>query len=290
MTSMLRPPERPASGCVRLVVIGDIVGKPGIRMTCSTIPWLRNELKAIGIFANAENAADGSGLRCKDYRRLVESGVDAITLGDHVYRKREIVEVLETQSNIVRPANLPVDAPGKSHMLVQLGDELSVGVICLLGRVFMKPVDCPFHAADRELENLGATKLKLIDFHAEATSDMQLMGRYLDGRVSAVLGTHTHVATADQQILPGGTAFQCDIGMTGPFDGILGRKVEPVMTATLHALPMPFQVATGDVRMNATWIDLDVSTGCCVNVGRLDLQESAINDYNEQSRKARTIL
>ena len=142
----------------------------------------------------------------------------------------------------------------------------------------MKPIDCPFRAADRVLATLDSSiRVRLIDFHAEATSDKQLMGRYLDGRVTAVIGTHTHVATADEQILRGGTGFQCDAGMTGPFDGILGRKAEAVLEATLTALPIPFQVSTGDVRLNATWFDAEVATGRCVGIGRIVLPESLLN-------------
>ncbi len=271
-----------AEECLRIMLVGDVVGKPGLRMACNAVPWLRRELQVNGLFVNAENAADGSGLRCKDYRRLVEAGYDAITLGDHVYRKREIIEVLEQFSNIIRPCNLPLAAPGKSVAIVTLGEQHQVALIAAMGRVFMKPVDCPFHSVDRELEQLQAgPTIKLLDFHAEATSDMQLMGRYLDGRVSAVLGTHTHVATADEQILPHGTGFQCDIGMTGPFESVLGRKIDAVLEATLKGVPTPFQIATGDVRLNGTWCDVEIGSGRCQAIGRIALTEAGILHYNE---------
>lgn len=276
---------------MRLILIGDIVGKPGMRIACDAVPWLRRQLGADAVIANAENAADGSGLRCKDYRRLIDSGIDAITLGDHLYRKREIMEMLQTQPNIIRPANLPPQAPGTSFCLLTLRDSVSVAIISALGRVFMKPVDCPFRAIDRVMEGIDTdVKVRLVDFHAEATSDMQLMGRYLDGRVSAVLGTHTHVATADQQILPLGTGFQCDVGMTGPFDSILGRKIPPVLEATLNATPVPFQVATGDVRLNGTWLDVEIETGRCRAIGRVDVRHDTIIDFNERSQAERKVL
>lgn len=275
-------PNAPKAGAVRLCVVGDVVGKPGLRVVCKAVDWLRAKVKASAIIVNAENAADGSGLRCKDYRRLCDAGVDGFTLGDHIYRKREIVEVLESQENIVRPANLPPKAPGKTHSLIETKCGQMVAIISLQGRVFMKPVDCPFRALDTELESIDENvKMRLVDFHAEATSDMQLMGRYADGRVTAVLGTHTHVATADEQILPQGTGFQCDIGMTGPYESILGRRIESVMEATLHALPTPFQVATGDVRLCATWVDGDPETGACLGIGRINVTESTLEAFHE---------
>lgn len=272
---------------VRAVLIGDIVGKPGLRMTCLTIAWLREVMQVDVVVANAENAADGSGLRCVDYRRLIDSGVDVVTLGDHAYRKREIIESLESEANILRPANLPEGAPGRGSTVVTTASGVTFGVINLLGRVFMKPVDCPFQAAERELAKMSAT-IRLVDLHAEATSDKQLMGRFLDGRVSAVLGTHTHVATADEKILPEGTGFQCDVGMTGPFDSILGRKISSVMEATLHAIPNPFPVATENVRLNATWVDVDKTTGKCVGIGRIDVSEETVQAFATASSKTRS--
>ena len=276
---------------VRVAFIGDVVGKPGMRIVCSTVPWLRREQDVQCVIANAENAADGSGLRCKDYRRLVEHGVDGITLGDHVFRKKEIIDALESESNLIRPANLPSDAPGASHMILEVDEETKVAVFSALGRVFMKPVDCPFRAIDRQLEEIaGVTPIQIVDFHAEATSDMQIMGRYLDGRVSAVLGTHTHVATADDCIFPGGTAFQSDVGMTGPFESILGRKIDAVLEATLKSLPTPFQVATADLRLNATVLDLERSTGKCRSIKRLEVREEYLLAYQERLEASKKVL
>lgn len=289
--SAIQLPPPPKSDCLRLVLVGDVVGKPGMRIVCAAIPWLRRAMSIDVVIVNAENAADGSGLRCVDYRRLISNGVNIVTLGDHLYRKREIMEPLTNENNIIRPANLPDRAPGRGSTVFVARDGISIGVTSLIGRVFMKPVDCPFHAADRELSAFDpAIKVRMVDFHAEATSDKQLMGRYLDGRVSAVLGTHTHVATADEQILPCGTGFQCDVGMTGPFDSVLGRKTSAVMEATLHGVPIPFQVAVGDVRLNGTWVDVNIATGHCEAIGRINVGEDRIQTFNEQERAARKIL
>ena len=298
MSSHALPTELPTAAprtpeCLRVALVGDIVGKPGMRVTCKAIAWLRNVFAVDVIITNAENAADGSGLRATDYRRLIRHGVDAVTLGDHIYRKQEIIEILMKERNIVRPANLPETAPGLRWTTVKVG-EATIAIISLLGRVFMKPVDCPFTAADRALSELGdEAKIRIVDFHAEATSDKQLMGRYLAGRVSAVLGTHTHVTTADEQILSGGTGFHCDVGMTGPMDGILGRKIEPVMRATLTGTPAPFQVGTGSVQLHCTWIDAEPNTGRCRAIGRLVISEPALDQYIEAqaaAEKARRMM
>ena len=255
---------------MRLMLIGDIVGKPGRTITVRAVPILREQYQLDLIVANAENAAGGSGLTPAIYRELVEAGVDCITLGDHIYRRREITTILESQSNIVKPANYPGGAPGRNWAVVSAANDVPVAVFSLLGRVFMQPVDCPWTAADRVLSELPAeVKVILLDFHAEATSDMQLMGRYLDGRVSAVLGTHTHVPTADEQILAGGTAHQCDVGMTGPYESILGRRIERVLETTRTFRPTYFEVAKNDVRLSATMIDVDAESGKATAVQRI---------------------
>ncbi|MCU0708427.1 MAG: YmdB family metallophosphoesterase [Pirellula sp.] len=256
------------SGHVRIVLIGDIVGKPGMTAACAAVPIFR-EAGCDLIVANAENAADGAGLTQKQYHQLVAAGVDAITLGDHIYKKREIEKVLRNQTNIVKPANFPAKAPGNDHCVVTTKGGVPVAVMSLLGRVFMRPVNCPFEAADRVLAAIPEeVKIRLVDMHAEATSDKQAMGYYLDGRVSAVLGTHTHVPTADEHLLPGGTAFQCDVGMTGPYRSILGREIEPVLRTTLTFDPNMFHVATEDVRVSATWFDADPFDGTAKRIGR----------------------
>jgi 2',3'-cyclic-nucleotide 2'-phosphodiesterase len=255
---------------VRLLLIGDIVGKPGRNIVTRAVRGLIDSEQLDLVVANAENCAGGSGLTPANYQELIASGVDCITLGDHIYRRREIVPVLESQPNIVKPANFPQTAPGKEYAIVETRGGVPVAVISLLGRVFMRPVDCPWTAADRVLQSLPKNvKVVLVDFHAEATSDMQLMGRYLDGRVSAVLGTHTHVPTADDQVLPLGTAFQCDVGMTGPHDSILGRRVDRVLESTMTFNPTHFEVANGDVRLHGTIVDVDEATGLATGIRRL---------------------
>jgi len=257
---------------VRLLLIGDIVGKPGRQIVIRAVRGLRRREQLDLVVANAENAAGGSGLTPPLYKEMIQAGVDGITLGDHVYRRREIIPTLETAADIARPANFPPQAPGREWIILQAANGVPVAVFTLLGRVFMPPVDCPFQAADRVLSDLPPeVKVILVDFHAEATSDMQIMGRYLDGRVSAVLGTHTHVATADERILPGGTAFQCDVGMTGPHESILGRRIDRVLETVRTFRPTHFEVATGDVRLQATLVEVEPETGRAVAVRRIEV-------------------
>lgn len=273
-------PTLPERNQIRIVLLGDVVGKPGVRAACNAALWLRRELKADCLLANAENSADGAGIRSGDFRRLIQAGFHGLTMGDHVYKKQEGIELLTSHDNIVRPCNLPIGAVGRSHMLIQVREFVTVAVISALGRVFMKPVDCPFHAVDKELNKIPPeVKIRVIDFHAEATSDKQIMGRFLDGRASAVLGTHTHVTTADEQILPGGTGFQCDVGMTGPFHSIIGRQIESVVESTLTAMPLPYHVAKEDVRASATWFDVNLNSGHCERIGRLSLRQAELDAY-----------
>lgn len=288
-------PPAPLPEHDRILLIGDIVGKPGTQLVCQAIPRLKEQLQLAAVVANAENSADGSGLTSKDFQKLIQAGIDVVTMGDHIYRKREILDVLEKRNNIVRPANYPSEAIGNRWALVTLPSGNRLYVISLIGRVFMKPVDCPFHAADQVLKELATYEnqthnrdhlntnsplpaLVLVDFHAEATSDKQSLGRFLDGRVTAVLGTHTHVTTADEQILPKGTAFQCDVGMSGSFESILGRKIESVLEATLTMRPVSFSVATEDVRISCTWIDACRRTGLAQKIGRLTFCEKDLGN------------
>jgi metallophosphoesterase (TIGR00282 family) len=260
---------------VRILFIGDIVGKPGRDIVCAAVNGLKVEHELDLVVANAENAAAGSGLTPAIYRELIRAGLDAITLGDHVYRRKEIYSVLESESNIVKPANLPPESVGRDWAVVTARNGVPVAIACLLGRQFMRPVDCPWQAADRVLAAMPSdVRVRLIDFHAEATSDMQVMGRYLDGRVTAVLGTHTHVPTADERIFPGGTAFQCDVGMTGPFESIIGRRIDRVMHTTLTGLPTEFDVATGDVRLCGSIVTTDPDTGRATAIERLCVTEA----------------
>lgn len=260
---------------MRLLLIGDIVGKPGRQIVVRAMRGLRRVENIDFVVANAENAAGGSGLTPEGYHELIDAGVDCITMGDHVYRRREIFSVLESESRIVRPANYPDESPGRAYTVLQSENQVQVGVISLLGRVFMPPVDCPLQAAERILSEIeGEIKVILVDYHAEATSDKQVLGRFLDGRVSAVLGTHTHVTTADERILPGGTAFQCDVGMTGPHESIIGRSIERVLETTRTFRPTHFEVATEDCRMHGTIVDVDPSTGRATAIRRLMVDQA----------------
>jgi metallophosphoesterase (TIGR00282 family) len=273
---------------MRVLLIGDIVGKPGRRIVEQAVPILRRRERLDLVVANGENSADGSGITPAIYRKLIASGVDCITLGDHIYRRNEIRETLENESNILRPANYPPNAPGKGWTVVTAADGTHVGVFSLLGRVFMRPVDCPFLAADRVLREMPAeVHVRLLDFHAEATSDKQLMGRYLDGRVSAVVGTHTHVPTADEQLFPGGTAFQCDLGMTGPHLSILGRRIDRVLETTMTFQPTQFDVATEDVRLNGAIIEIDAETGRSVSIRRCVVTSDEVKAWTAEEQAAK---
>jgi len=258
-----------------LLFIGDIVGKPGRNIVKRALPGLILSRKLDLIIANAENAAAGSGITPAIYHQLIEAGIDAITLGDHVYRRKEIYSVLRTEDNIVRPANLPEEAVGRQWTTIEARNGTQVAIFCLLGQLFMKPADNPWRAADRVLAAVPSdVRVRFLDFHVEATSEAQLMGRYLDGKISAVLGTHTHVPTADECILPGGTAFQCDVGMTGPYESIIGRRIDRVMETTLTANPTQFEVASDDCRLGGTLVEVDPETGLATSIERICVTEN----------------
>ena len=277
---------------MRLLFIGDVVGKPGRKIIQRALPGLIKREKLDLVVANCENSAAGSGMTPDIYREMLAAGVDCITLGDHIYKRREILPTLEQQTNIVKPANFPARSPGREVAMVAARDGTKVAVISLLGRVFMRPVDCPWGAVDRVLAKLPSdVKVIFVDFHAEATSDKQVMGRYLDGRVSAVLGTHTHVPTADEEIFPKGTAFQCDVGMTGPYLSILGREVNRVMETTLSFNPTQFDVATDDVRLCGSIVDIDSAPGRAKEIRRLrvDMVEAEKIAYEHQTPGVRAL-
>jgi hypothetical protein len=260
---------------MRVLHIGDIVGKPGRQIVIRAIPVLRVQRQIDFVIANAENASGGSGITPDVYHELIQAGVDCITLGDHIYRRREIYATLESEDRILKPANYPPQAPGRNWTVLQAHNGVPIAVFSLLGRVFMRPVDCPWTAADRVLAELPReVRVIWLDFHAEATSDKQLMARHLNGRVTAVLGTHTHVTTADEQILSSGTAFQSDIGMTGPHDSILGREIDPVMETTITFRPLSFEVASRDVQLHGTIVDVDVDSGRATHIERLVVLET----------------
>ncbi|MEM9944316.1 MAG: TIGR00282 family metallophosphoesterase, partial [Planctomycetota bacterium] len=254
------------------------VGKPGVELVCDAVEPYRRQESIDLVIANAENSDGGSGLSPSIYRKLVKAGIDCITLGDHIYRKKDIISILEERDNIVKPANYPAEAPGKNFAIVESANGKKVAVFSLMGRVFMKPVDCPYHRAEVLLEEIPAdVKIRFCDFHAEATSDKQLMGRFLDGKVSAVCGTHTHVPTADETVLPGGTAFISDVGMSGPHESILGRKIEKVLQATLTFRPVPFDVATKNVQISGVVIEVEPKSGKAKTIRRIKITEKDLD-------------
>jgi metallophosphoesterase (TIGR00282 family) len=262
---------------MRILFIGDIVGGPGVEMVRRALPVLAAREAVDVVIANAENAAGGSGLTAKLYRRLREAGVDLVTLGDHIYKKVEIVPTLEKDERLCKPANFPADAPGRPYARAAARDGTPVAALCVLGRTYMRAVDCPFRAADRVLAELeGQVRVVVVDVHAEATADKYLLAHHLKGRVSAVLGTHTHVPTADEQVLPGGTAFVSDVGMTGPYDSILGRRIDRVLTTAVTFVPTAFDVAEGDPRLAGALVDVEAATGRATAIRRVMLDEAAL--------------
>lgn len=265
-----------------LLFIGDIVGRPGREIVEAALPGLKRRHSLDLVVANAENAAGGSGLTPTIYNELIAAGIDAITLGDHVYRRKEIYPILLSEDNIVRPANLPEEAVGRQWTVVTARDGTRVGIFCVLGQLFMKPVDNPWRCADRILAEMPSdVRVRFLDFHVEATSEAQLMGRYLDGKVAAVLGTHTHVPTADECILPGGTAFQADVGMTGPYESILGRRIDRVMETTLTANPTQFDVASKDPRLCGALVEIDPENGTAARIERVCITEADLPALQE---------
>lgn len=247
---------------MNLLFIGDVVGSPGRDMVKEYLPKLKEKYSPQLTIINGENAAGGKGITEKIYRQFLEQGAQAVTLGNHAWDNREIFEFIDKAKYLVRPANFPKNTPGKGLIFIKI-NQLEVAIINLQGRTFMNPIDCPFQKVD-ELIAIARerTPFIFVDFHAEVTSEKQALGWYLDGRVSAVVGTHTHVQTADHRILPGGTAYLTDVGMTGPYDGILGMEREAVLKRFLTSLPVRFEVPNGGRnQLSAVNIELDQKTG-----------------------------
>ncbi len=255
---------------MRLLFIGDIVGSPGREMLEATLPIIRDEYKPQLIIANGENAAGGRGINEKITKYLFQQGISVITMGNHVWDQQEIYDFIGDHKNLIRPANYPEGAPGNSHTIINYNDE-KIAVINLMGRTFMPPVDCPFRAVDRIITEVSKeTNNIIVDFHAEATSEKIALGWHLNGRVSALLGTHTHVPTADERILNEGTAYISDVGMVGPYDGILGMERESVIEKFITALPQRFEVEKqGGRQFNAVLIEIDLTTGKASKIKRI---------------------
>ncbi|MFQ5413977.1 MAG: TIGR00282 family metallophosphoesterase [Phycisphaerae bacterium] len=256
---------------IELLCVGDVVGTPGRHALQDGIAELTSTRRIDCIIVNAENAASGAGLTPALYDKIVACGANLITLGDHIYRRREIIPVLERSDRIVRPANLPVGAPGRQFAVTHTAQDHGVAVVSVLGRMFMKTMaDSPFAAVDRVLASIPKDiKVVVVDVHAEVTSEKVAMGWHLDGRVSVVFGTHTHIPTADETILPHGTAYVTDLGMTGPYDSVLGRDRECVVRAMTSGVPSPFAVADGDARLCGGVVRVDTDTGRATSIERV---------------------
>ena len=269
---------------IKLLFVGDVVGRPGRQILAEQLSRTAQQHEIDCVIANVENVAGGSGLTAQSYDKLGKYGVNLMTLGDHAFRKREIIETLDNADNIVRPANLSSRAAGKDWAVFTTDSGAQVAVVTLLGRMYMSlPSDNPFQAIDRVLGKIGDVKIIVVEVHAEATSEKVAMGWYLDGRVSAVVGTHTHVATADETILPRGTAYITDLGMTGPHESVLGRSVEPVVKSLVTQMPYAYSVATGDLRLNAVAITVDSNTGRACEIERVCVRGAAPSQGNYDS-------
>jgi hypothetical protein len=255
---------------MRILFIGDIVGSPGRRAVNKLLPVLKEEYSLDFVIANAENASGGSGIIPKVADELFNSGVDVLTSGDHIWKRKEIYELITHEKRILRPINYPALAPGKGSNIFKTKTGAKVGVINVNGRVFMDALECPFKttlAAQKEL--VQETKIIIVDIHAEATSEKVALGWYLDGKVSAVLGTHTHIQTADERILPLGTAYLTDAGMCGPYDSVIGRNVDNVLERFLTNLPVRFEVADKNIKLSGAVVDIDEKTGRANSITRV---------------------
>ncbi len=244
-----------------------MVGSAGRQVFQRVTQRLRAEGRIDLVIANAENGAGGRGPSPEIAEALLSAGAAALTLGDHTFDDKTLIPMLETESRIVRPANLPPAAAGRGMTTIET-DEGPVGIISLIGRVFMDPADCPFRTADKLL-SLCRTKTVFVDFHAEATSEKIAMGRHLDGRVTGMFGTHTHVQTSDETLLPNGTAYITDLGMTGPKDSVIGRDVEPVIRKFITGMPQKFDVSKKDPALEGVIVDVDISTGKARSIERI---------------------
>jgi metallophosphoesterase (TIGR00282 family) len=251
---------------LNILFIGDIIGKPGRRAITRLLPGLIEECEAHLVVVNAENAAGGFGMSRQIYDHLVGIGVDVLTTGNHVWDRKEFISEIENCERLLRPANFFPGVPGKGWIVAET-EEGPAAVINMEGRVYMPPVDCPFRGADQVLSEIDPdVRVILMDFHAEATSEKEAMGYYLDGRVSAVIGSHTHVPTADPRILPRGTAYLTDVGMTGPRDSVIGVKIQPVLDRFLTGMPRRFETAAGPIELNAVLVACDPQTGKATRV------------------------
>lgn len=247
---------------MKILFIGDIIGKPGRRAVRELLPQIVSDCLIDCVIANCENAAAGFGVTNDIIDELFQSHIDVLTSGNHIWDKKEVMNFIGDYKKLLRPANYPAGTPGSGSVVLSTRSGGKLAVINLVGRVFMQPYDCPFRVAEREIEKVKQqTSVVIVDFHAEATSEKKTLGWFLDGQVSAVLGTHTHVQTADEAILTRGTAYITDVGMTGPFDSVIGIKKEEILERFLTQIPNKFDVAKGDVRLQGVVLDVDEQSG-----------------------------
>ena len=255
---------------MNILFIGDIVGNPGREALKKLLPDLKKEFALDFVIANAENSAGGSGITPKVAEELFSSGADVLTSGDHIWKKRDVFEIINEDERILRPLNFPSGAPGRGACVYKTKSGKKIGVINVNGRVFMEALECPFRTAIAAQEELAReTKVIIVDIHAEATSEKVALGWYLDGKASAVLGTHTHIQTADERILPEGCAYITDVGMTGPYDSVIGRRTEDVLERFLSSIPTRFEVAEENVQLAGVVLDIDEDTGKARSIVRI---------------------
>jgi metallophosphoesterase (TIGR00282 family) len=261
---------------VRILFIGDIVGQPGRRAVHELVPRLRKRHNLDLVIANGENSAGGSGITAKTAGEILASGVDIITTGDHVWDQKEVYGLLQHDKRVLRPLNYPPNTVGQGSTIFQADGRPPVAVVNVQGRTFMASLENPFACMQAEVRRLREiTNLIFVDMHAEATSEKVAMARFLDGQVSAVVGTHTHVQTADEQIFPGGTAFLCDAGFTGPHESVIGREIEPIIKRFLTNLPQRFGVASERVLLQGAMLHIDSHTGRALSIERVSLPAAA---------------
>ncbi len=258
---------------MRLLFVGDVTGKVGRRMACTHLGTLKQEHGVDVCVINGENAAGGFGLNNSHVDELLDAGADVITSGNHIWNRKETSDFILREPRLLRPGNYPPRTPGKGIFVLET-EQGSLAVLNLMGRVFMPPIECPFREADSLIKSVGReTKMIIVDFHAEATSEKVAMGWHLNGRVSAVFGTHTHIQTADERVLPKGTAFITDVGMTGPRNSIIGMKTEIVLEKFITGLPRRFEVAGGEGQLNGVLVEIDPDTGRAFSVERVQVLE-----------------
>ena len=262
---------------MKILFVGDVVGKPGRRIVRERLQAIVDHNEINLSIVNCENAAAGYGVTAKLAEELFAAGADILTSGNHVWDRKEILDYLPTNPRLLRPANYPDPLPGSGLFVGTTAHGVPYAVLNLQGRTYLPAIDCPFHKVDELLDSLDAeVKVRIVDFHAEVTSEKIAYGWYLDGRVSAVIGTHTHVPTADERVLPGGTAYLTDVGMTGPYDSVIGMDKEASMRRFLEAIPIRFEPARADVRLSAVIIDVDESSGQAASIKRLAVPEADV--------------